>query len=142
MGLAVVDPAGNNGQGSLYQHPSWDDAGYLGAWTYDRDGNIYAAPVPLVSLVENPPDQQNQVYRVDSDSQAMAEWVVPARGPASLRRQPLRRGGAGLRLRHGLALRHLAGLGSTAGQEVGLISTSTWPAARWWRRWRGSTPWG
>lgn len=120
MGLAVVDPAGNNGQGSLYQHPSWDDAGYLGAWTYDRDGNIYAAPAPLVSLVENPPDRQNQVYRVDSDSQLMAEWVdLPAALPPS-GANPY--GVVGLAYDCGTELLYATSLaGSTAGQEVGRI---------------------
>ena len=92
----------------------------MGAWTYDRDGNIYAAPAPLVSLVENPPDRQNQVYRVDSDSQLMAEWVdLPAALPPS-GANPY--GVVGLAYDCDTELLYATSLaGSTAGQEVGRI---------------------
>jgi len=84
-GLAVLDPeAGAAGRPPVYQHATWDDAGYLGPWVYDRVGNIYVAPVPLVSLEENPPERQNKVYRVDTDTQVMAEYVdLPAAQPPS-----------------------------------------------------------
>lgn len=119
-GLAIVDPAGNDGQGSLYQHPTWDDAGYLGAWTLDRRGNVYVAPAPLVSLLENPPDQQNKLYKVDSDSQIMAEWVdLPAALPPS-GANPY--GVVGLAYDCDTELLYASSLaGSTAGQEVGRI---------------------
>jgi hypothetical protein len=119
-GLAIVDPAGDNGQGSLYQHPTWDDAGYLGAWTYDRRGNVYVAPAPLVSLIENPPEQQNKIYKVDSDSQVMAEWAdLPAALPPS-GANPY--GVVGLAYDCDTELLYAASLaGSTAGQEVGRI---------------------
>ena len=119
-GLAIGDPTGNNGQGSLYQHPSWDDAGYLGPWTYDRRGNIYTGPVPLVSLVENPPEKQNKVYKVDTDSQVMAEFVdLPAAQPPS-GANPF--GVVGLTYDCDTELLYASSLaGSTAGQEVGRI---------------------
>ncbi len=119
-GLAIVDPAGNNGQGSLYQHPTWDDAGYLGAWTYDRRGNVYVAPAPLVSLLENPPDQQNKIHKVDTDSQVMAEWVdLPAALPPS-GANPY--GVVGLAYDCDTELLYASSLaGSTAGKEVGRI---------------------
>ncbi len=84
-GLAILDPAANNGQGGIYQHESWDDAGFLGPFITDRRGHIYTAPVPLVSLVDNPPEQQNRIYRVDTDSQVMAlyielPWAQPPSG--------------------------------------------------------------
>jgi hypothetical protein len=119
-GLAIGDPAGNNGQGSLYQHPTWDDAGYLGPWTYDRLGNVYAGPVPLVSLVENPPEKQNKVYKVDTDSQVMAEFVdLPSPQPPS-GANPF--GVVGLTYDCDTELLYVSSLaGSTAGQEVGRI---------------------
>lgn len=119
-GLAIVDPTGNNGQGSLYQHPTWDDAGYLGAWTYDRNGNVYAAPAPLVSLIENPPELQNKVHKVDSDSQIMAEWAdLPAALPPS-GANPY--GVVGLAYDCATELLYASSLaGSTAGQEVGRL---------------------
>lgn len=83
-GLAVIDPDKPLDAGGVFQHPSWDDAGYLGPFVYDRDGNVYVAPVPLVSLEENPPAMQNRVYRVDGHSMAMAELVdLPAEQPPS-----------------------------------------------------------
>lgn len=84
-GLAVVDPdAAAAGRAPVYQHPTWDDAGYLGPFVYDRKGDIYVAPVPLVSLEDNPPALQNRVYRVDSASQALALFVdLPAAAPPS-----------------------------------------------------------
>lgn len=119
-GLAIVDPTGNNGQGSLYQHPTWDDAGYLGAWTYDRRGNVYVAPAPLVSLIENPPEEQNKIFKVDTDSQVMSEWVdLPAALPPS-GANPY--GVVGLAYDCDTELLYATSLaGSTAGQEVGRI---------------------
>lgn len=119
-GLAIADPMGNNGQGALYQHPSWDDAGYLGPWTYDRFGNIYTGPVPLVSLVENPPEQQNRVYKVDTDTQVMAEFVeLPAARPPSSS-NPF--GVVGLAYDCDTESLYASSLaGSTAGQELGRI---------------------
>ena len=119
-GLAIVDPAGNNGQGALFQHPTWDDAGYLGAWTYDRRGNVYVAPAPLVSLIENPPELQNKIYKVDSDSQVMAEWAdLPAALPPT-GANPY--GVVGLAYDCDTELLYATSLaGSTAGQEVGRI---------------------
>jgi hypothetical protein len=120
QGLAIADPAGNNGQGSLYQHPTWDDAGYLGPWTYDRNGNIYTGPVPLVSLVENPPEKQNKVYKIDTDSQIMSEFVdLPAAQPPSSA-NPF--GVVGLTYDCDTESLYASSLaGSTAGQEVGRI---------------------
>jgi hypothetical protein len=119
-GLAIVDPAANDGRGALYQHPTWDDAGYLAAWTYDRNGNVYAAPAPLVSLVENPPELQNVIHKVDTDSQVMAEWVsLPAALPPS-GANPY--GVVGLAYDCDTELLYATSLaGSTAGQEVGRI---------------------
>jgi len=119
-GLAIFDPVADNGQGKLYQHATWDDAGYLGPWTYDRLGNIYTSPVPLVSLVENPPEKQNKVYKVDTDSQIMTEFVdLPAAQPPS-GANPF--GVVGLAYDCDTEMLYASSLaGSTAGQEVGRI---------------------
>ena len=119
-GLAIFDPAGNNGKGAVYHHPTWDDAGYLGAWLYDRRGNVYASPAPLVSLVENPPEKQNTIYKVDTDSQIMAEYLAlpPAQPPTGA--NPY--GVVGLAYDCSTELLYATSLaGSTAGQEVGRI---------------------
>jgi hypothetical protein len=119
-GLALIDPQGNGGQGNTYRHDTWDDAGYLGPFISDRKGDIYVAPVPLVSLVDNPPELQNRIYRVGSDDEAMRLFVeLPAAQPP---------GGASPFGVVGLAydcetesLYATSLAGSTARQEVGRI---------------------
>ncbi len=80
--------AGRDSRGAqkIYQHDSWDDAGHLGAYAYDRNGNIYVSPSPLVSLYENPPEAQNRIWRVDVASAEMTPFVdLPAAAPAGTR---------------------------------------------------------
>lgn len=65
--------------GKAWQHPSWDDAGHVGAFVRDRDGHIYLAATPEVSLAENPPELQNRIYRIDAQTGEMALWMeLPA----------------------------------------------------------------
>ncbi|TXH71492.1 MAG: hypothetical protein E6Q83_01855 [Thiothrix sp.] len=65
--------------GQTWQHPTWDDAGHVGANTRDRQGNIYLVPTPEVSLAENPPALQNRIYRIDSQTGEMQTWLeLPA----------------------------------------------------------------
>jgi hypothetical protein len=59
-----------------YQHPTWSQAGFLGAIAYDRDGNIYAAPTPRLSLADNPLEGATTLWRVDSASGEMAPFVT------------------------------------------------------------------
>lgn len=71
-GVALQEAADG---GRLYQHPSWDDAGNVGPYVVDKDGNIYVAPVPMVSLFNNPPEEQNKIYRIDSRTGVMQEFI-------------------------------------------------------------------
>ncbi|WP_298609492.1 hypothetical protein [uncultured Thiothrix sp.] len=71
VGLRLVQPQ----TGQTWQHPTWDDAGHVGATTRDQQGNIYLAPTPEVSLAENPPALQNRIYRVDSQTGEMQVWL-------------------------------------------------------------------
>lgn len=71
MGLRLVEPQ----TGRTWQHPSWDDAGHVGATTRDRQGNIYVTPTPEVSLADNPPELQNRIYRIDSQTGEMKLWL-------------------------------------------------------------------
>ncbi len=71
-----------DGRVIVYQHPTWDDAGNLAAYVLDGDGNIYVAPAPFVSLDENPPAEQNNVYKVDTHTGVMSllmtlPWAAP-----------------------------------------------------------------
>ncbi|MCB0132045.1 MAG: hypothetical protein KDD78_14400, partial [Caldilineaceae bacterium] len=81
IGLTLSDAADPN---RVFQDPSWDDAGSLGSWVYDRQGNIYVAPAPFVSLELNPPDLQNRIYRIDTDTGKMTLFAeLPAAAPPS-----------------------------------------------------------
>jgi len=68
-GLIIREMGGNN---RVYQHPTWDDAGNVGPFARDHLGNLYLAPTPLVSLQLNPPEEQNKIYRVDSQTGEMS----------------------------------------------------------------------
>lgn len=59
-----------------YQHPTWDDAGYLGAIATDRAGNVYAAPTPRLSLADNPLDGMGVLWRVDSATAELRPFVT------------------------------------------------------------------
>ena len=71
MGFAMADP--NTGQ--IAQHPTWDDAGFLGGSVRDSQGNIYIYPAPYGSTENNPPAEQNKLYMIDTNSGEMAEWI-------------------------------------------------------------------
>jgi hypothetical protein len=75
-GLAMIQPAEGNSPEQIYQDPTWDDAGYLGHMTFDPVGTVYVFPAPRVSLIENPPEQQNTLYRVDTDSAALTPFLM------------------------------------------------------------------
>jgi hypothetical protein len=68
----------------VYKHPSWEQAGYLGTPVNDGLGNIFVAPAPRVNLYDNPPEQQNTVFRVDTKKGEMSEFVtLPFPAPMS-----------------------------------------------------------
>jgi hypothetical protein len=73
MGL-VLDATEHTGP--PYQHPTWDDAGYLGSIAYDADGNIYSAPTPRTSIIENPLEGAGTLWRVDTNTGAMEPFVT------------------------------------------------------------------
>lgn len=78
-GLKMVD--GSNPQ-NVYKHPSWASAGFLGPVMADGQGNIYTVPVPRISLIDNPLQQQNRIYRVDTNTAEMKLFVeLPAAAP-------------------------------------------------------------
>ena len=78
-GLVLVDATAPE---RSYQHPSWARHGFLGPLTYDAEGNVYVAPMPNISLLENPPEEQNSIYRVDTESGEMDLFLqLPPGGP-------------------------------------------------------------
>ncbi|MBP1465921.1 hypothetical protein EYB53_009415 [Candidatus Chloroploca sp. M-50] len=103
---------------TVYQHPTWDDAGYLGAMAYDHMGNVYVAPTPRISLQDNPLAGVTTLWRVDSATGIMSPFVT-LEGEAG-ERNPF--GILGLTYACGLD-RLFAGtvIGSTPGEERGGI---------------------
>lgn len=76
-GLQLIEP---NPDGSLtnaktYQDPSWTMGGYLGTFVADNLGNVYVAPTPLISLIDNPPDKANILYKVDTNTGVMSQYL-------------------------------------------------------------------
>jgi hypothetical protein len=117
-GLAILYGSPDHQQ--VYQHETWDDAGFLGPFITDRNGNIYTAPVPLVSLQDNPPELQNRVYRVDSDTQAMSLLVELPPAPVASGGNPF--GAVGLAYDCDTESLYVTSVaGSTAKAEVGRI---------------------
>ncbi|MCB9149010.1 MAG: hypothetical protein H6641_09640 [Caldilineaceae bacterium] len=68
VGLFLADASGS---GRNYQDPSWDDAGNMGAFVYDGNGNVYLAPAPFMNLSVDRLDNQTKLYRIDTDSAQM-----------------------------------------------------------------------
>ncbi len=74
---AIMIEIDANGQVTRnYQHPSWDDAGFLGHVVLDRGGNLYTFPAPYVSLIDNPPELQNIIYHIDSATAEMTRFYT------------------------------------------------------------------
>lgn len=63
-------------EGQRFQHPSWGDAGFLGAIAYDAGGNIYVAPTPRVSLADNPLAGVTTLWRADSATGRLRPFVT------------------------------------------------------------------
>ncbi len=116
-GLKMVD--GSNPQ-RVYKHPSWASAGFLGPVLADGQGNIYTVPVPRISLIDNPPQAQNRVYRVDTNTAEMTLFVeLPAAAPPSPQNAY---GALGLGLDCETNSMYVSSIaGSTAAQELGRI---------------------
>ncbi|BDQ10836.1 SMP-30/gluconolactonase/LRE family protein [Sediminibacterium sp. TEGAF015] len=68
-------PSPQSIKASVYQHPSWKEAGYLSTITFDRQGNVYAIPAPLISMLYNKPEKLNTVYQIDAKTGEMGEWI-------------------------------------------------------------------
>ncbi|HEU4326692.1 MAG TPA: hypothetical protein VFS21_26365 [Roseiflexaceae bacterium] len=83
-GLRVIEPQ-DGGEPKVYEDPSWQQAGHLGAPVLDQSGNIYVAPAPQISVALNPPEQQNRIYKIDGATGTMALLVdLPPAQPPTL----------------------------------------------------------
>ena len=82
-GLALVEATANGQQPRIYQHPSWGNAGYLAPLEWGSKGTLFVAPAPSITVLYNPPDQQNEVYRVDGTTGEMSRFVTLPRASPS-----------------------------------------------------------
>jgi hypothetical protein len=58
-----------------FQHPSWKKFGWLAPILVDEAGNIYTAPAPFISMLDNPVANNNTIYRVDAKTGVMEEFL-------------------------------------------------------------------
>ncbi len=80
-GLVLVDGAEKT---RTWQHPTWQQFGWLAAIHYDGKGNIYTVPAPRINVLDNKPADQNRVLKVDSLTGVMsALTTLPAAGPVN-----------------------------------------------------------
>jgi len=117
VGFVVYD---RNGSKQFIQHPSWRQAGNLGGFINDSQGNFYVIPVPFVSVELNPPEKQTILYRIDASTGEMAPVLtLPAASPPSTN-NPFGLMGLGLDCEtNSLYVTSVAG--SSASQELGRI---------------------
>jgi hypothetical protein len=87
MGLVLIEyrDTGNK----VYQHPSWREAGWLSVLQIDRHGNIFVAPAPFISVLDNPVSKQNILYKVDARNQQMLPFIeLPLKDSSGNARNP------------------------------------------------------
>ncbi len=77
MGIVLVENIGvaANPRFRYFQHPTWRKAGWLAPIQLDGDGNIFTAPAPFISVLDNPLQNQNSVYKVDAITGLMDEFI-------------------------------------------------------------------
>lgn len=54
-----------------FQEATWTRAGYMGMIAFDENGNIFTAPLPKVNTLNNPPEDQNTIYIIDTNTGKM-----------------------------------------------------------------------
>ena len=57
--------------GKIYQHPSWTKAGHLGPIVITERGDVFSAPIPVINLIDNQPEDQNKIYKIDGKTGEM-----------------------------------------------------------------------
>lgn len=72
VGIVLADMAT---PGRIYQHPSWSEFGRLGPIVTVENGDVFVAPVPNVSVYENPFDRQNTVLRLSSETGVLEPFI-------------------------------------------------------------------
>lgn len=72
----------------IYQHPTWKLAGSLAPITRDGKGNTFVAPAPWIDVLENKPEEQNKVFKVDGQTQEMKVFAELPKAAAPSSQNP------------------------------------------------------
>jgi len=70
-GLVMVDIK----TGKTWQHESWTRFGSMGPICTDKLGNTFVGPVPVINILENKPEKQNILYKVDGRTGVMKPFI-------------------------------------------------------------------
>jgi hypothetical protein len=77
MGLVLMEsPLVATDPPRKWQHPSWNKAGWLGPMLITNNGDIWVAPVPVINLLHNKPDDQNTLWRTDPATGELKPQIV------------------------------------------------------------------
>ncbi len=80
---------GDANKNKIYQPDSWKQAGAMGPIIIDEEGNVFAAPVPMINTLDNPSNLQNILYKLDSRTGDMANYIaLPDYPSAEFKAQP------------------------------------------------------
>jgi hypothetical protein len=74
MGIALVD-MGVAGRPAIQLDSSWKMAGWLGPMQFDPEGNCFVVPTPKINLLENIPEKQNTIFKLNSQTGKLEKWL-------------------------------------------------------------------
>ncbi len=84
MGLVLIEmPApGSTKAKRIWQHDTWKNAGWLGPMVVSDKGEIWVAPVPVINVLDNKPEEQNRLWKTNKKTGAL-EMVIDLPRPDS-----------------------------------------------------------
>lgn len=74
--LVLLLPSPDSDAVSKYQNQSWSQAGLVGAFAMDRQGNVYVAPTPRLGPGVKTARPQNVLYKVDTNTGQLDAFVT------------------------------------------------------------------
>jgi len=79
MGLVLIESSqpgkSNVAANKKMQHPSWTSAGWLAPILIASTGDIYTAPAPYVNIFNNPINNNNTIYKINSETGIMEPYL-------------------------------------------------------------------
>ncbi len=73
LGVVLVDFSTDPPK--YYQDSSWQMGGWMGPLSLDAFGNTFLASVPKINILDNPPEAQNIIYRIDAQTGKMENFI-------------------------------------------------------------------